>query len=200
MGRLLYLTHTRPYIEFVVHTLSQFVYSPCNSHLKVAQHLLGYLKQQLCLGPFLDAEPSMKCSGFVDSDYPACVDSRCSVSGFSIFLENSLIFWKSKKQATVSRSTAETEYVSMALGTSELVWLFSLFSNFVNSTASIFLYCDNQATMHIDNNSVFHERTKHIKFDCHFVCDKVHSGFLHLSHVFLCNQLTNLITNRSFNI
>lgn len=59
----------------------------------------------------------------------------------------------------------------MDIGTCELVWLSALLKSFNIVIPSVTLYCDNQATIHIAFNLVFHERTKHIDVDCHFVRD-----------------------------
>lgn len=61
----------------------------------------------------------------------------------------------------------------MAQATCELQWLQFLFADFgLNISSPAFLYCDNEATLHIAASPIFHERTKHIELDCHFICEK----------------------------
>lgn len=92
------------------------------------------------------------------------------MTGFVIQLGGSLISWKSKKQHTVSRSSAESEYRSMASVVSEVIWLVGLLQDIgVQVPTPIELYCDNKAAIQIASNPMFHERTKHIEIDCHFV-------------------------------
>jgi len=85
-----------------------------------------------------------------------------------VTLGESPISWKTKNQATVSRSSAEAEYRAMAMVTSELIWLKSLLASLgVFLKSLIQLFCDNQPALHIAKNPVFRKRTKHIEIDCH---------------------------------
>jgi len=87
------------------------------------------------------------------------------------------VSWKSKKQNVVARSSAEVEYRVMAVATCELIWIKQLLKELkFGDTKGMELVCDNQAALHIASNPVFHERTKHIEIDCHFVREKVLSG------------------------
>lgn len=86
-------------------------------------------------------------------------------------------FWKTKKQHTVSRSSAEAEYHSMAMTTCELQWLKAVLSSLgVLHSTPMSLHCDSQAALHISQNPVFHERTKRIEVDCHYVRDAIVQG------------------------
>uniref|UniRef100_A0A3Q7F578 Reverse transcriptase Ty1/copia-type domain-containing protein n=1 Tax=Solanum lycopersicum TaxID=4081 RepID=A0A3Q7F578_SOLLC len=123
IGRLLYLTTTRPDICFAVQVLSQFMQKPKVSHWEAALRLVRYIKGCPGQGILLSSEDSNEMEAFCDSDWASCPNTRRSVTGYVIKLGNSLISWKSKKQHTVSRSSAEAEYRSMAAAVSEISWL-----------------------------------------------------------------------------
>jgi hypothetical protein len=110
IGRLLYLTNTHPDIGFSVQHLSQFVSHPRQPHLQAAMRVLRYLKAAPGLGLFYSTENTQKIQAFADSDWATCASTRCSVTGFCVFHDKSLVSWKSKKQNTVSRSSSEAEY------------------------------------------------------------------------------------------
>ena len=103
--------------------------------------------------------------------------------------------WKSKKQSVVARSSAEAEYRAMALATCELIWLKQLISELKFYKIGLMsLICDNQAALHIASNPVFHERTKHIEIDCHFIREKVISGEITTTFVNSNDQLADILT------
>lgn len=122
------------------------------------------------------------------------------MSGYCVFLGNSLISWKTKKQKTVSKSTTESEYRSMSYTSSEVVWLEGLLSEIgIIVPNPIILYCDNVSAQHIAENPVFHEKTKHIrgkhqKLDIHYVRELVQSGFVQCKHVKSALQLADIVT------
>lgn len=111
-----------------------------------------------------------------------------------MFLGDSLVSWKSKKQHVVSMSSAEAEYRALASAASEVTWLTQLLMDFEITIGPTLLFCDNQAAIHIASNPTFHERSKHIEIDSHFVKDKVSDGMLRLVHVNSKHQLADVLT------
>ena len=121
--------------------------------------------------------------------------TRKSLTGYCIFLGHALVSWKTKKQATVSRSSTEAEYRSMAATTCELLWLSYLLKDLkVPVKTPITLFCDNKSAQMIAANPCFHDRTKHMELDCHFTRDKIQYGFLQTAHIPSHQQLADIMT------
>ncbi|KAJ0480451.1 putative RNA-directed DNA polymerase [Helianthus annuus] len=164
IGKLIYLSLTRPDISYAVQFLSQFMHCPTEVHLQIALRLLRYLKSSPGSGLLFRKGEKLDLVGFVDSDWAKCLSTRKSVTGFCIYLGNSLVSWKSKKQSTVSRSTGEAEYRAMCSATCEIMWLLNLLREVqVECDLPVKLYCDSKAAISIAANPVFHERTKHFE-------------------------------------
>ncbi|KAG6401021.1 hypothetical protein SASPL_137866 [Salvia splendens] len=109
VGRLVYLCITRPDITFAVNKLSQYLSKPHTGHMLAAEKVLRYLKGTIGHGLHYSTKSDLSLSIFSDADWAACPDTRRSISGFCLFLGTSLISWRSKKQHTVSRSSAEAD-------------------------------------------------------------------------------------------
>ncbi|KAL9437846.1 hypothetical protein AB3S75_023671 [Citrus x aurantiifolia] len=110
-------------------------------------------------------------------------------------LGSSPISWKSKKQHTIARSSVEAEYRATATATCELKWLKGLLMSLgVDHSRPMHLYCDSQATLHLAANLVFHQRTKHIEVDCHFVRDEIQRRNIRPAYVSTNIQLADIFT------
>lgn len=111
------------------------------------------------------------------------------MTGFCIFLGNSLIFWKSKKQSNVSKSLAEAENYALAhIAPSivELRWLLADIDVFLSAPTP--LYYDSFNASQIAQNDIFHERTKHVETDCHFVCQYIRDHTIILHDISFCGS------------
>lgn len=195
IGRLLYLTITRPDITYAVNRLSQFLTKPRTHHMQAAVHLLRYLKSNPGQGLFLSATPSVQLRAFSDADWAGCKATRRSITGYCVFIGDSLISWRSKKQPTVSRSSTEAEYRAIAALTCELIWLRHLLTDFgVVQTEPNIIFCDNESAIKLASNPIFHERTKHVEIDCHFIRDKIIDQTIKLLPIRTQFQIADMFT------
>jgi len=153
------------------------------------------LKHNPGLGLFFPRQSDLQLLGYVDADWAGCIDSRRSTTRFCFFLGSSLLSWRAKKQATVSRSSSEAEYRALSTRTCELRWLLYFLKDIqVTCVRQPVLYCDSQSAIHTASNPVFHERTKHLKIDCHLVREKVQKGILRLLPIPTEEQLADFLT------
>lgn len=195
IGKLNFLVNIRPDLAFAVQHLSQFMQNPRIPHYNALMHVLRYVKGHLDFEILLHKKADYSLKAYCDSDWAACPHTRRSVSGYVVFFGGSLISWKSKKQGTVSLSSAEAEYRSIRRVVAELSWLSRLLNELtITSVTPIPIRCDNQAAVYIAKNPVFHERTKHIELDCHFVREKLMDGLISLHHIDSRQQLADVLT------
>ena len=163
--------------------------------MSASNYLLRYIKGSPSQGIFLSKTDDLSLKAFADADWGSCPDIRRSVTGFCVFLGKSLVSWKSKKQQTVSRSSAEAEYRALATVSCEVIWLKSLLKELqIKTNTPTVVFCDNQAAIYIANNLMFHERTKHIELDYHFVRDRIVDGSIKLLLVCSSHQLADALT------
>ncbi|XP_047150323.1 uncharacterized mitochondrial protein AtMg00240-like [Vigna umbellata] len=120
IGKTIYLTTTRPDITFAVNHLSQFMSAPTSAHQQATTRILRYLKGNPGAGVHLPHKSTVQLKAFCDSDWATCPDTRRLVTGFTVYLGNSLISWSSKKQPIVSRSSSEAELRLLANTVCEL--------------------------------------------------------------------------------
>ncbi|XP_073223472.1 secreted RxLR effector protein 161-like [Cicer arietinum] len=144
VGSLNYLTITRPDISFAVQQVSQFMHSPRHLHLVAVRRIIRYLLGTSQRGLFFPVGTIPKLIAYSDADWAGCPDTRRSVTGWCMFLGSSLISWKSKKQARVSKSSTESEYRAMSTTCSEIIWLHGLLAELgFPQTEPTSLYADN---------------------------------------------------------
>lgn len=123
VGRLIYLSITRPNISYAVHILSQFMQKPREMRWDAAMRVVRYLKGTAGQGILLRSQVDTSLSVYCDADWSACHASRRSLSAYVALVGDSPVSWKTKKQGVVSHSSAESEYRSMAQATREIKWL-----------------------------------------------------------------------------
>ncbi|KAI3750087.1 hypothetical protein L2E82_20712 [Cichorium intybus] len=195
IGKLIYLTITRPDIAYVVQTLSQFMHSPRKSHLDIAFRLLRFLKQSPGKGIKIQKIDCLDLKGYVDADWAKCLSTRRSVTGYMVYLGGSLVSWRSKKQDTVSRSSTESEYRALGSVACEITWILKvLFDLGKKELIPVNIFCDNESAIKLALNTVFHEKTKHFELDVHFIREKVSKGILKIEKIQSEHHIADILT------
>ena len=132
---------------------------------------------------------------YTDANWASCPNTCKSTSGYAVFLDDSLISWSSKRQSTVSRSSAETEYRAVANGVAKASWLRQLLQELhAPLRRATLVYCDNISAVYMSSNPVQHQRTKHIEIDLHFVRERVAVGDVRVLHVPTSSQYADVFT------
>ncbi|WVZ75732.1 hypothetical protein U9M48_023765 [Paspalum notatum var. saurae] len=195
IGSLLYLTATRPDIQFAICLCAHYQASPRISHLQAVKRIFRYLKFTPELGLFwYSSGSSLSLRGFSDADHAACRIDRKSTFGTCQLLGISLVSWSSHKQASVSLSTTEAEYIAAASCCSQLLWTKATLSDFGLRFGKIPLLVDSTSAISVAKNPVLHSRTKHIDVRFHFLRDHYEKGDIDLIHVVSANQLADIFT------
>ncbi|WVZ85044.1 hypothetical protein U9M48_032006 [Paspalum notatum var. saurae] len=194
IGSLLYLTATRPDIQFAVCLCARYQASPRTTHRQAVKRIFRYLKFTPELGLWYYSGSSLSLRGFSDTDHAGCRIDRKSTSGTCQFLETSLVSWSSRKQASVALSTTEAEYVAAASCCSQLLWMKATISDFGLKYGRIPLLVDSTSAISVAKNPVLHSRTKHIDVRFHFLRDHCEKGDIELIHVVSANQLVDIFT------
>ena len=195
VGKLNYLTITRPDISFVVSVLSQFMKDPHLPHWEAVIRIVRYLKVHPGCGLLYKANGHLRVEVYTDANWAGSPSDRKSTTRYCTFLGGNLMTWRSKKQTIVARFSAEVEYRAMAHTSCELMWIKHLLKElrFVVKLPMT-MHCDNQAAIYIVSNPVFHERTKHIEVDCHITREKVEDGVIATPYVFTRVQIADMFT------
>jgi hypothetical protein len=184
VGSLIYMTITRPDLNYAVGVVSRFMQTPQKPHLDAVRRILRYIKHTLQCGIFYEAKSQLQVHGYTDVDWADNVSDKRSTSGFMFSFGSGAISWSSKKQPTIALSSTEAEYRGVAIAACEVVWLQKLLSDLGHSMdVLVVIYCDNISSILLANNSVYHARTKHIEVHYHFITEKVLAREIDLIHV-----------------
>ncbi|GJS15073.1 putative ribonuclease H-like domain-containing protein [Tanacetum coccineum] len=167
IGSLMYLTASRPDIMFAVCACTRFQVAPKISHLYAVKRIFRYLK--------------------------ASLDKKSTTRGCQ-FISKRLISWQCKKQTIVANSTTKAEYVAAANCCRQVLWIqnqmFDYGFNFMNTK----IYIDNESTICILKNPVFHSKTKHIEIRHHLIRDSYEKRLIQVIKIYTDHNIADLLT------
>lgn len=198
VGSLIFLaTVSRPDIAYAVNQVSRFLNNWTEEHWKAVKRILRYLKGTMDYKiVYSKSAPAseVKVCGFSDADYAGCVETRKSTSGYVFVCASSPITWASQRQSVVAQSTTEAEYIALAFGTKEALWIKYFLDELGLAQKSIVINVDNQSAIKLAKNSEFHKKTKHIDVRFHFIKDECNKGNIVVKYVESSNQLADIFT------
>ncbi|GJY84630.1 hypothetical protein Tco_0498656 [Tanacetum coccineum] len=165
IGSLMYLTSSRPDLNYDVCLCARYQAKPTEKHLQAVKRIFRYLNGTINMGLWYSKDTDMSLTAYADADHAGCQDTRRSTSGSAQFLGDKLVSWSSKKQKSTAISSTE-----------------------------IPLYCDNKSAIALCCNNVQHSRAKHIDICYHFIKEQVENGIVELYFVRTEYQLADIFT------
>ena len=195
IGSLMYLTVSRPDLMYVMSLVSRYMDKPTELHMVVVKRILRYLRGTTELG--IGYLKGVRVDGVVaysDSDYAGDLDDRRSTSGYVFMMGSGAVSWSSKKQAVVTLSTTEAEFISAAACACQVIWVQRVLKHLGWEQECCVIYCDNCSTIKLSKNPVMHGRSKHIAIRYHFLRDLSKDGAVKLKYCATQDQIADIMT------
>jgi hypothetical protein len=208
VGSLIYLTNTRPDIAYSVGKVARYMTTPRQTHWIAAKRILRYIKGTLDNGIWYtrtgtgtgkgtgtDIGTGTSLTGYTDADWAGSLEDRKSTTGYVFHLGSGAVSWCSKKQHTIALSSTESEYRATSAAVKEVIWLRRILEDLqYKQEQPTTLWCDNQSVIKMVKNPVFHERTKHIEIDCHFIREQASTNQIKLEYCPTEEQTADILT------
>ncbi|GJY02250.1 hypothetical protein Tco_0360402 [Tanacetum coccineum] len=194
IGSLMYLTSSRPDIMFDVCACARFQVTPKVSHLYVVKRIFRYLKGQPKLGLWCPKDSPFILEAYTDSDYAGASLDRKSTTGGCQFLGRRLISWQCKKKTVVANSTTEAEYVAASSCCGQVLWIQNQLLDYGYNFMNTKIFIDNESTICIVKNLVFHSKTKHIEIRHHFIRDSYEKRLIQVIKIHTDHNVADLLT------
>ncbi|GJW16396.1 putative ribonuclease H-like domain-containing protein [Tanacetum coccineum] len=194
IGSLMYLTAFRPDIIFVVCACVRFQVTPKVSYLHAVKKIFRYLKGQPKLGFWYPKDSPFDLEAYTDSNYAGSSLDMKSTTGGCQFLRRRLISWQCKKQTIVVNSTTEAEYVAAASCCGQVIWIPNQMLDYGYNFMNTNIHIDNESTICIVKNPVFHSKTKHIEIRHHFIIDSNEKKLIQMIKIHTNHNVADLLT------
>ncbi|GJV94238.1 putative ribonuclease H-like domain-containing protein [Tanacetum coccineum] len=173
--------------------------TPKTSHLHAVKRIFRYLKGKPKLGLWYPRVSSFDLEAYSDSDYAGANLDRKSTTRGCQFLGRRLISWQCKKQTIVATSTIEAEYVAAANCCGQVLWIQNQMLDYGFNFMNTKIYIDNESTICIVKNPVFHSKTKHIEIRHHFIRDAYEKKLIQVLKIHTDDNVADLLT-KAFNV
>ncbi|GJW74543.1 hypothetical protein Tco_0133913, partial [Tanacetum coccineum] len=168
--------------------------TPKTSRLHVVKRIFRYLKGQPKFGLWYPRDSPFDLEAFYASDYAGASLDRKSTTGGCQFLGKRLILWQCKKQTIVANSTTEAEYVAAANCCGQVLWIQNQMLDYGFNFMNTKIYIDNESTICIVKNPVFHSKTKHIEIRHHFIRDSYEKKLIQVIKIHTDQNVADLLT------
>ncbi|GJY36545.1 retrovirus-related pol polyprotein from transposon TNT 1-94 [Tanacetum coccineum] len=194
IGTLLYLTASRPDLQFAICMCARYQARPTEKHLHAVKRIFQYLRGTINRGLWYPKDSLISLTASTDADHAGCQDTRRSTSGSMQFLGDRLVSWSSKRQKSIAISSMEAEYIAMLGCCAQILWMRSQLIDYGLRFNKILMYCDNKSAIALSCNNVQHSRSKHIYIIFHFIKEHVENGVIELYFINTEYQLADIFT------
>ena len=195
LGSLMYLTTTRHDLMFSISLFNRFMASPKRSHWKAGKRVLRYILGIVDHGIHYKRNVDNVLVGYSDSDWGGNIDDFKSTSGYVFNIGSGAVSWASKKQDVVALSTTEAEYISLSVASCQALWLRNVLHELkCPQEKGTIMFCDNQSSISLSKNPVFHGRSKHINIKYHFIRELIKDGEVYIKYCKTQDQVADVFT------
>ncbi|GKB99082.1 retrovirus-related pol polyprotein from transposon TNT 1-94, partial [Tanacetum coccineum] len=194
IGTLLYLTASRPDLQFAICMCARYQAWPTEKHLHAVKRIFWYLRGTVNRGLWYPKDSSIALTAFADADHAGCQDTRRSTSGSMQFLGDRLVSWPSKRRKSATISSTKAEYIALSGCCAQVLWMRFQITDYGFGFNKIPMYCDNKSAIALCCNNVQHSRSKHIDIRFHFIKEHVENGVIELYFVNTEYQLADIFT------
>ena len=173
------LTSTRQDVMFFVILVARFMHQPHESHWWEAKRILRYVSGTKFYGLFYTSANDSNVVAYIDANWAGNLDDRKSAFGYAFLFGENLVSWSSKKKPIVALYTSKAKYLTTSSPSTQAIWFSSLVEDLgIEVCKPIKVYHNNQSTISMTKNQVFHSRRKHIDIHRHFIRELIQEEFL----------------------
>jgi hypothetical protein len=195
VGSLLYLTHTRPDLSFVVGLVARYMKTPYEIHWKTYKRILHYVHGTVQFGINYSSGGTPLLVGFTDLDWAGEPDDRKSTAGYVFSLGSGPVTWACKKKQAIALSSTKVEYRAMINASQEALWLRQILSDFgFEQQHPTNLWCDNQSAIKLAKDPVQHQRSKHIELHMNLIRKLIHDQVIEVLFFPTKDQVADIFT------